>query len=100
MLRRSGGDSRYSERFLAWRRKRNRDMLVNRLALVVVLRMRPAVRARYGFGGFVGLEAQIADLIIVRPVFQAQAAITEHQIVIGLQILRINLKDPVEFLDG
>ncbi len=46
-------------------------MLVNSLALVVVFRMRQAVRARYGLGGFVGLEAQIADLIVVRPVFQA-----------------------------
>src|SRR5260370_17991853 len=75
-------------------------MLVNRLALVVVFRMGQAIRARYRFGGFVGLEAQIADLIIVRPVFQAQAAIAEHQIVVGLQILWINLKDSVEVLDG
>ena len=65
-------------------------MLVNLLALVIVLGIELAVRPGDGLGSLIRLETQIADLVFVRLLLIAQAVVTEHQVIVRLQVFRID----------
>ena len=56
-----------------------------------------AVRSGQRLRGFICLEAQIALLVLVGIQFVAQARVAEHQIVVCLQIFRIDRKRLLEF---
>src|SRR2546423_11475201 len=81
-----------------WRRlrlyyaQRHRYMFMNRLPLVIVLRMRLPVRSGNRLRPFIRLEPQIAVFVLIRPRLVAQPAVAKHQVVVRLQILRINLQ--------
>ncbi len=78
--------------------ERDTDVLVDRLALVIVLGMSLTIRARDGLRSFIGLEAQIADLVLVGFGVVAEAVIAKHEVVIGLQIFGVDRKCLLEFL--
>src|SRR4029077_7780207 len=80
--------------------QRNRNVLVNGLPLIVVFRMRLPVWSGDGLRGLVGLEAQVALFVHVGESFVAQPAIAKHQIVMSLQILRVNRQSLIELGDG
>jgi hypothetical protein len=64
-------------------------VLVDRLALVVVLRMRLPIRAGECLCGFVGFEAQITGLMVLSLPLVAKTSVTEHQIVVRLQVFGV-----------
>ena len=70
------------------------------LALQVVVGMGLAVGSGEGLRRFIGLEAEIALLVIIGAGFVAEAGVAEHQVVVGLQIFGIDRKRLLEFLDG
>src|SRR2546427_12124469 len=75
------------------RGKRSRDMLVDGLALVVVLGVLPAIGAGNGLRRFVCFETQVARLVLPRAALLAEGGISEHQVIVGLQILPIYAED-------
>src|SRR5262245_1105734 len=64
-------------------------MFVNRLALVVVVWRLQAIRSGDGLRGLVRLEARVERPLSGRERHVAFALITEHQVVMRLEILRI-----------
>ncbi len=67
-------------------------MFVNRLTLVVIFRIAEPVGTCDRLGRFVGLESQISGLMLARHLFVAHSSVSEHQVVVGLQIFRIDRK--------
>ena len=65
-------------------------MFMDRLALVVVFRMKLAVWAGDGLRRFIGFETQIADLVFVGLLFVSQSVVAEHQVIVRLQIFGIH----------
>ncbi len=65
-------------------------MFVDCLTLVVVFRIQLSIRSGDGLRGFVGLETQVAYLVLMRPLVIAQSLVAEHQVVVRLQVLGIN----------
>src|SRR5258708_36370978 len=76
------------------------NVLVNRLALVVVFGMRLAVGTSDGLRRFIGFEAQIAGLVFVGFGVVAETVVAKHQVVVCLQIFRVDGKSLLEFFDG
>ena len=74
-------------------------MLVDGLPLIVVFRMADPVASSDRLRRFVGLEAQVAFLVILGALLVSKTVISEHQVVMSLHILRIDCKDLLEFLD-
>src|SRR5947209_9941443 len=70
--------------------QRYRNMFMDRLALVVVLCVQLTVGAGDGLSCLVGLETQVADLVFARLLFVSQAGVTQHEVVVSLQILWID----------
>src|SRR5262245_36149677 len=71
------------------RGRRRGAVLMDGLALVVVLRMELAIRAGDELGGLVGLEALVERLLLAGRLRVAEPLPAEHQVVVGLQVLRI-----------
>src|SRR5687767_10097394 len=71
-------------------------MLVDRLSLVVVVRTELSIRPGDRLRGFVSLEPSIQRLVLRRRFGLTQAPITEHQVVMCLQILRIDSQHELE----
>ena len=67
-------------------------MFVNRLTLVVIFRIAEPIGSCDRLGGFVGLKSQISCLMFPRHLFVAHPSISEHQVVVGLQIFGIDGK--------
>ena len=65
-------------------------MLMNALAFVVVFGIQLTIGAGDGLRSFVGFEAQVARLMFFRHFFIAQSVVTEHEIVVRLQIFGID----------
>ena len=80
--------------------ERDRHVFVNGLPLIVVFGIELPVRPGDGLRSLVSFEPQIPYLVLVRLLLVAQAFITEHQVVMRLQILGINRERGIEFLDG
>ena len=74
-------------------------MLMDGLALVVVLGVNQTIRTGKGLRRLIGFEAQIAFLIFVRSIGISQTAITQHEIVVCLQILGIDGHCFLELID-
>jgi len=72
-------------------------MFVDGLAFVVVCGMRLAIGAGKGLRGFVGFETQVADFVVVGLGFVAEAGVAEHEVVVCLQIFRINREGFLKF---
>ena len=75
-------------------------MFMDGLALVVVFGVGLAIGAGQGLGGFVGFEAEVAFLVLVGAGFVAEAGVAEHEVVVGLEIFRIDGEGLLEFFDG
>ena len=75
-------------------------MFVNELPLVVVFRMRLAIRAGKCLRGLISFEAHIQLLLMLRLVRLTQALIAEHEIVVSLQVFRIDAEYPLQGRDG
>ena len=82
------------------RRERNGFMFMDRLPLVVVFRMKLAISASESLRCLVGLEAQILLLLMLRLICLAQTLIAQHKVVMGLQVLGIDVQDLLEFSNG
>src|SRR5271166_6389967 len=67
-----------------------RNVLVDGLAFVVVLRMHPAIRSGDGLRRLVRLEAQVPLLILVCLPKVADAFVAKHHVVVRLQVFRID----------
>jgi hypothetical protein len=74
-------------------------VFVNGLALIVIFGIQLPISAGNRLRGLIGFEAQIANLMIVRLSFIPQAPVTEHEIVVGLQVFRINGESRIKLLD-
>src|SRR5271170_908710 len=72
------------------RRQWHRNVLVNRLPLVVVFGMQLAIGPGDGLRRLIGFEAQIALLVLFRELFVAQTIVGKHQIVVRLQVFGID----------
>src|SRR5579862_7521683 len=89
ILMRSPGNSMFERRRLWFRdRQWHRYMLVNCLPFVVVFRMEFTIGPRQCLRCLVGLESQISKLVFVSLVVVPQSVVTEHQIVVCLQVFR------------
>src|SRR6266851_8598145 len=75
---------------LLQRRQWQRNMLVNCLPLVIIFGVRLAIGPGNGLSGLVGLEPQIADFMLVRLLVVVQPLVTQHEIVVCLQVLGID----------
>ena len=73
---------------------------MNRLPLVVVFRMSLPVRSGNGLRRFVRLESQVAFFVCFGFGFVAQAVVAEHQVVVRLQIFRIDAERVFKFFHG
>src|SRR6185312_3830269 len=71
-------------------------MLMNCLALIVVLWMKLAIWTSDALRRFVGLEAQVTHLMIVRLLLIAESPVAKHQVVLRLQIFGINGQHAIE----
>src|SRR5262245_35106762 len=71
-------------------------MLVNLLPLVVIVGRLQAVRAGDRLRRLVGLEALVQLLLPLGELGVAQPLVTEHQVVMRLQVLRIDQQRPLE----
>src|SRR3954452_22449790 len=71
-------------------------MLVNRLALIVVFRMSLPIWAGDCLRRFVSFEAQISRLVLLRLFLIPKSAIAKHQVVLRLQVFRINRQHAVQ----
>ncbi len=67
------------------------------LTLVVVLGVSLAIGARQGLGGFVGFEAEVTLLVFVGAGFVAEAGVAQHEVVVGLQVFRVDRERLLEF---
>ena len=76
------------------RRQRRRNMLVNQLAFVVVLGMQPPIRPGDRLRRLIGLEAQVELLVLRGLGGVAHPLVTEHQVVVGLQVFGIDRQSP------
>src|SRR5712691_4160112 len=79
---------------------RNRNVLVNLLSLVVILRMKLPVRPGDELGCLVGLEAFVQSLLARRQLRIAQPLIAQHQSVVSLQVFGVDLEHLLKLLDG
>src|SRR5688572_14968346 len=75
------------------------SVLVNRLPLVVVVRMQLPIWAGDRLRCFVSLETLVQRSLMSCARVIAEALITQHQVVMRLQILRIDPQHLVELLD-
>ena len=75
-------------------------MLVDRLPFVVVFRVRLAISARKCLRGLISFEAHIQLLLMLCLVGLTQALIAEHEIVVSLQVFRIDAEYPLQGRDG
>src|ERR1700746_2756629 len=75
-------------------------MLVDGLPLSVVVWIQQAIWAGESLSGFIRFKAHVADTEIVGLLLVSHAAVAEHEIVICLQVLRINRQDGLKLLDG
>src|SRR5687767_14872520 len=75
-------------------------MFMNGLALVVVLGCLQAIRTGDRLRLFVGLEARIQRPLALRVLGIASALVSEHQIVMGVEVLRIDGQRALERRDG
>ena len=73
-----------------------RSVLVDLLALVVVVRVQLPVRAGDRLRRLVGLEPHVQRLLARRLLRVAEALVGQHQVVVRLEILRIDRQDLVE----
>src|SRR5215471_6123821 len=71
-------------------RQRNRFMFMNGLPLIVVLWMISPIRAGQHLSAFVGFKPEIKFLFLLGLFCLAEALITKHKVVMGLEVLRIN----------
>ena len=74
-------------------------VLVNRLPLVVVVRMQLPIWPGDRLRCFVSLEALVQRSLMSRARVIAEALIAQHQVVMRLQILRVDAQHLVELLD-
>src|SRR5690242_6383081 len=74
----------------SWSSKRSAVVFMNRLPLIVVLRMREAIWTRKRLRSLIGFKSQITLLERGRLLVIAEPAIAEHQVVVCLQILGID----------
>src|SRR5215469_8502075 len=79
--------------------KAARDMVVNRLPLIVILGTRQSRLGREGLRCFVGFKPQEQLLLAIRFVDLAQPAITEHQVIVRLHVFRVDVERLVEGRD-
>src|SRR5437867_7257024 len=79
---------------------RPRDVLVYRLPLVVIFRMADSVWPRNRLRGLIRFEAQIPLLMFFRAILLSKPVVAEHQVVMSLQVLRVNPQNVLEFTDG
>ena len=75
-------------------------MLVNCLPLIVIVVILEEVDAGNGLSAFICLEAQIECLLAFGLLLIAQSTPAKHQVVVGLQILGIDLQHSMENLNG
>src|SRR2546425_12691169 len=68
-------------------------MLVDLLPLVVVVRVKLAVRSGHRLSRLVRLEALVQDALPCRAGSVSESLIAQHQVVVGLQILRLDPED-------
>src|SRR3989442_11741088 len=66
---------------------RHRDVLVYRLPFIVIFRMADPVGTGDRLRGLISLEPQIQFLMRFCAIFLSKTAVTEHQVVMSLQIL-------------
>src|SRR5260370_13780525 len=72
------------------RADRHGNMFMDRLPLVVVFGVRLAIGSRDRLRRLIGFESQIALFVFIGARFVTQTAVAEHQVVMRLQIFRIN----------
>src|SRR6059058_168004 len=77
-------------------RQRHRHMLVNRLTLIIIFRMLLAVWACDRLGRLVCFESEITLLMLLRLLLVSKAAVAKHQVVLRLQVFRIDLKHGIQ----
>src|SRR5262249_44957453 len=70
--------------------ERNRVVLMDGLPLVIVFRMLFAIRTGNRLSSFVGFEAQVQGPLLLCILCLAQSLIAEHQVVMRLQVFRID----------
>ena len=75
-------------------------MLVDQLPFVVVFGMRLAINAGKCLGRLVSFEAHVELLLMLRLVRLTQALIAEHEIVMSLQVFRVDAEYPLQGRDG
>ena len=75
-------------------------MFVNGLSLVVVLGIELAVGTGDCLRGFVRFKTQIANLVLVGLFLVSQAVVAEHQVVVCLQVFRIDRQNGLQNVDG
>src|SRR5574338_261387 len=75
-------------------------MLVDGLPLVVVVRVKLAIRAGDRLRVFVRLEAAVERLFASSALVLAEAAIAQHQVVVRLEIFRIDRQYALEGIDA
>ncbi len=71
-------------------------MLVNRLTLVVVFERLQSIGSGDGLRGLVGFEASVQDPLAGRERCVAHALVAEHQVVVGLEVLRVDFERLLE----
>src|SRR6267154_2624662 len=70
--------------FSCGRAERHRNVFMDRLPLVVVFGVRLTIWPRDRLRSFIGLEPQIALLVLSGAPFVSKAAVAEHQVVMRL----------------
>ena len=75
-------------------------MFVNGLSFVIGSRIPLTILAGDDLGGFVGLEAQVQRLLPAGIVNVAQAPVGQHEVVVGLEVFRINGQHLLQFIHG
>src|SRR4051812_6205688 len=77
-----------------------RNVFVNRLALVVVFGMRHAELTRDRLRGLIRLKTQIAFLMLFGAGGLSESGVAEHQVVMSLEVFRIDLQNLLKLGDG
>src|SRR5258708_632926 len=75
-------------------------MLMDRLPFLVVLCIQQAIGTSKRLGVLIRFEAPVANFVVMREFLIAQAVVTEHEVVIGLEVLRINGQHGLQLLYG
>ena len=65
-------------------------MFMHSLPLIVIFGMRLAIRAGDRLRRLVCFEAQVARFVLLSQLFISQSVVAEHQIVMRLQVFRID----------